>query len=157
MPALCCEELRALPDGPDAPAISVEVGASEFDAGSLKIRWRLTNLTYREIDILETWLPHNSLFADRVRPKPPLSVRPDSTIEFGRVALWSRPENGEVENAFLNLAIRYAGTTSPVWRFLIRMRVSDISNGAAAIRLLSMTSHEQGFADSRRQQSSGAA
>jgi hypothetical protein len=115
----------------------------------LKVRWRLNNQTSEAIEILETWLPHSDFFAARQNLDPPIRAGANELVDIERTVRLPAGD-AEVENAFLNLRVRYAGTKRPVWRLMVRMRVRTAHEGPASVRVESITQHEDGFAESVR-------
>jgi hypothetical protein len=129
----------------------LEVAALDclLDGANLEVRWRLNNRTNEAIEILETWLPHSAFFAARQNLDPPIRASANESVDIERTVRVPAGD-AEVENAFLNLRVRYSGARRPVWRLLVRMRVRAAHEGPASVRVESITQHEDGFAESVR-------
>jgi hypothetical protein len=126
--------------------LGVEVVGCRLDGADLAVRWRLSNQSNEPVEILETWLPHGSFFAERLLANPPLPVAAWASVDIER-RVRGPIGNATVENAFLNLHLRRADSARPVWRILVRMRVDTAHDGPAGVRVESITCHLEGFAE----------
>lgn len=131
-----------------APRMSVTpAGVSvEADGRAARVDWEVTNAGSEPLQILETWLPHGRFFGERQAFEPALFLGAGATAIIRRGVRYVADPEGVVENAFLNLRVRYGGR---LWRILVRVRAHSTTKSPApslGLTVEAITVHPIGFA-----------
>jgi hypothetical protein len=129
-----------------APHLELDSRIIRQGGGQIEAVWRISNSSSRPVELLETWLPHGRFHAARQAIDPPILLPPGQVGEVDREIRLSAEPGEDVENAFLNLQVRYRGV---LWRMLVRLRVGLEFSGAMTITVESITSHPVGFAGTK--------
>jgi len=119
------------------------------ERGIIRVDWRVTNLTDAPIEVLETWLPHGRFFAERQALEPPLILLAGASAVVRRNVRYAAEPGEVVENAFLNLRVRFGGR---LWRALARMRVQCALDGDVRLAVQALTVDQVGFAETVTQE-----
>ena len=122
-------------------AVGMTIGP---DHGILHVDWQLTNLTSEPIEILEGWLPHGRFLGERQAFEPALDLAAGESAIIQRSVRYAAEPGEIIENAFLNLRVRYGGQP---WRVLTRMRVECGFAGALGLIVEAVTMHRIGFSE----------
>jgi hypothetical protein len=112
--------------------------------GLLNVAWRISNLASLPVQIVETWIPHGRFFAARQALEPSIYLLEGESATVHRSVRFVAEPGEIVENAFLNLRVRYGGG---LWRILTRLRVEPTAANSVSIVVEAVTTHPVGFAE----------
>jgi hypothetical protein len=119
------------------PRLGIEPFAAEGRAGAWVVRWRVTNLGVRPVNLLTATQPHAQFrTADTAIPR---ALAPGEETEISLPVQFAEQPGAVVENPFL--IVRFADEEG-AWRALARVRVTAASDGRpTAGPLVVVTSH----------------
>jgi hypothetical protein len=108
--------------------------------------WSLENRTGERLEIVEAWLPHSGFFCGRETFEPQVDMRAGESAVLCRSVRYAAETGVTVENAFLNLLLKFRNQP---WRVLTRMRVARRSWSEATMVVEAITAHRVGFAEAK--------